>query len=143
MHDPGKVGVPDAVLLKNGQLTPEERAEMERHPQLGYEILSELSEYGRVRELVLTHHERYDGLGYPHRVESRPLPLMAQIIPVADSFDAMTSARPYREAMSIAAAATILERGAGTQWNPTVVAVALASLQGAPVPVPQRVVSPA
>jgi putative nucleotidyltransferase with HDIG domain len=143
VHDLGKVGVPDAVLLKPGRLTPEERTEMERHPQLGYEILSEFSEYGRVRELVLAHHEHYDGLGYPQRVAGRRLPLMDQIIPVADSFDAMTTARPYREAMSVAEAATILERGAGTQWNPAVVAAALAALQLAPAPAAQAVVSPA
>jgi len=142
VHDLGKVGVPDAVLLKPRRLTPAEQAEMERHPQLGYEILSEFSEYGRVRELVLTHHERYDGLGYPNRVEGRRLPLMAQIIPVADAFDAMTSARPYREAMSVSAAVRILERGAGTQWNPAVVAVALASLQPAAMLVAPAVASP-
>jgi len=129
VHDLGKVGVPDAVLLKPGQLTPEEWAEMERHPQIGCEILTEFAEYGRMRELVLTHHERYDGQGYPNRVEARRLPLMAQIIPVADAFDAMTSARPYRKAMSLAEAAAILERGAGTQWNPAVVAAAVAALR--------------
>jgi len=105
---------------------------MERHPQIGCEILSEFAEYGRMRELVLTHHERYDGQGYPNRVEARRLPLMAQIIPVADAFDAMTSARPYRKAMSVAEAAAILERGAGTQWNPAVVAAAVAALRPAP-----------
>lgn len=129
VHDLGKIGVPDAVLLKPGELTPEEREVMERHPEIGYEILSEFSEYGRVKELVLTHHERYDGNGYPNRVEGRRLPLLAQIIPVADSFDAMTSARPYRGPMSAADAAGVLRRGAGTQWNPAVVAAAVAALQ--------------
>jgi putative nucleotidyltransferase with HDIG domain len=129
VHDLGKVGVPDAVLLKPGELTPEEWAVMARHPQIGYEILSEFSEYGRVKDLVLTHHERYDGTGYPNRVEGRRLPLLAQIIPVADSFDAMTSARPYRGPMSVADAARLLRRGAGTQWSPAVVEAALAALQ--------------
>jgi putative nucleotidyltransferase with HDIG domain len=129
VHDLGKVGVPDAVLLKPRELTPDEWAEMERHPQIGYEILSEFSEYGRVKDLVLTHHERYDGQGYPNRVEGRRLPLLAQIIPVADAFDAMTSARPYRGPMSVADAAGVLRRGAGTQWNPAVVEAAVAALQ--------------
>ena len=143
VHDLGKVGVPDAVLLKPGQLTPSEWAEMERHPQIGYEILGEFAEYGRMRELVLTHHERYDGTGYPNRAEGRRLPLMAQIIPVADSFDAMTTARPYRQAMSVAAAAALLERGAGTQWNPAVVAAAVAALRTTPAPAGQPAIAPA
>ncbi|HEX6349203.1 MAG TPA: HD-GYP domain-containing protein [Candidatus Dormibacteraeota bacterium] len=143
VHDLGKVGVPDAVLLKPGQLSPDEWTEMRRHPQIGYEILGEFAEYGRMRELVLTHHERYDGQGYPNGVEGRKLPLLAQIIPVADAFDAMTSARPYRQAMSVADAAAILERGAGVQWNPAVVAAALAALGPAARPAMQAVPSPA
>lgn len=134
VHDIGKIRIPDSVLLKPGRLTPQERRVMETHPRLGYDILRPFSEYEKVLDLVLTHHERYDGLGYPNAAVGRRLLLIAQIIPVADSLDAMTSARAYRPARSWDAALDELRRGAGTQWNPRVVEAALVALrQNAPV----------
>ena len=133
VHDIGKIRIPDAVLLKPGKLTPDERRVMETHPRLGYDILRPFSEYEKVLDLVLTHHERYDGRGYPNATVGRRLLLVAQIIPVADSLDAMTSARAYRPARSWDAALEELRRGAGTQWNPRVVdATVAALLQDAP-----------
>jgi putative nucleotidyltransferase with HDIG domain len=129
VHDIGKIRIPDAVLLKPGKLTPEERRVMEAHPRLGFEILSRFSEYARVLELVLTHHERYDGGGYPNGIVGRRLLLIAQVIPVADSLDAMTTARTYRGALGWDAALAELRRGAGSQWNPQVVAAALGALE--------------
>lgn len=128
VHDVGKIRIPDAVLLKPGRLTPEERRVMETHPRLGHDILKRFAEYAKVLELVLTHHERYDGHGYPNGLVARRLLLMAQVIPVADSFDAMTSNRAYRDALSWEAALEELRSGAGTQWNPRVVAAALDAL---------------
>jgi putative nucleotidyltransferase with HDIG domain len=128
VHDIGKIRIPDSVLLKPGKLTPEERRVMETHPRLGFDILKPFSEYAHVLELVLSHHERYDGKGYPNGTVGRHQPLLAQIIPVADSLDAMTSARAYRGARSWAAAIEELRRGAGSQWNPHVVAAAVAVL---------------
>lgn len=128
VHDIGKIRIPDAILLKPGRLTDDERRVMETHPRLGFEILAQFSEYAKVLELVLTHHERYDGRGYPNRAIGMRLLLMAQIIPVADSFDAMTSARAYRAARSWESALDELHRGAGTQWNPRVVEAAVAAL---------------
>ncbi|HYM97907.1 MAG TPA: HD domain-containing phosphohydrolase, partial [Candidatus Sulfotelmatobacter sp.] len=101
---------------------------METHPRLGFEILSQFSAYEKVLELVLTHHERYDGRGYPNSTVGRRLLLIAQVIPVADSLDAMTSTRAYRGAKSWESAMGELRRGAGTQWNPKVVEAALAAL---------------
>ena len=101
---------------------------METHPRLGFDILKPFSEYAHVLELVLTHHERYDGKGYPNGIVGRHQPLMAQVIPVADSLDAMTSARAYRAARNWDMAFEELRRGAGTQWNPQVVAAAVAVL---------------
>jgi putative nucleotidyltransferase with HDIG domain len=132
VHDIGKIRIPDSVLLKPDKLTPTERSIMERHPRLGFEILSRFSEYARVLELVLTHHERYDGGGYPNGIVGRRLLLIAQIIPVADSIDAMTTARPYRRAMGWDRAMAELKRGAGTQWNPQVVAAAVGALERHP-----------
>ena len=128
VHDIGKIRIPDAILLKPGPLTPHERRVMETHPRLGYEILRPFSEYAKVLDLVLSHHERYDGRGYPNAVVGRRLMLIAQVIPVADSLDAMTTARAYRDALSWASAMDELRRGAGTQWNPYVVDAALSVL---------------
>ena len=128
VHDIGKIRIPDSILLKPDRLTAEERRVMETHARLGFEILRQLSEYAKVLDLVLAHHERYDGLGYPNGTVGRRLLLIAQIIPVADSIDAMTTARAYRGARSWSSAMDELRRGAGTQWNPQVVDAALAVL---------------
>jgi HD-GYP domain-containing protein (c-di-GMP phosphodiesterase class II) len=120
---------------------------METHPRLGFEILSQFSAYEKVLELVLTHHERYDGHGYPNSTVGRRLLLVAQVIPVADSLDAMTTTRAYRAARNWDSAMNELRRGAGTQWNPKVVEAAVAALAGAPVELqpaePQLQASPA
>ena len=129
VHDIGKIRIPDRILLKPGRLTDDERRVMETHPRLGFEILSQFSAYAKVLDLVLSHHERYDGRGYPNSTVGRRLLLIAQVIPVADSLDAMTTARAYRGAKSWDAAMNELRRGAGTQWNPKVVEAALVTLQ--------------
>jgi len=128
VHDIGKIRIPDSILLKPGRLSSDERRVMETHPKLGVEILAQFSEYGKVVDLVLTHHERYDGAGYPNAAVGRRLLLIAQVIPVADSLDAMTTARAYRGARPWATAMEELRRGAGSQWNPLVVEAALAVL---------------
>jgi putative nucleotidyltransferase with HDIG domain len=132
VHDIGKIRIPDSILLKPGKLTPEERRVMETHSRLGFDILRPFSEYAKVLDLVLTHHERYDGLGYPNGTVGRRQLLIAQVIPVADSFDAMTSNRAYRPAKSWDAALEELRRGSRSQWNPKVVDAALTALQPAP-----------
>ena len=128
VHDIGKIRIPDSILLKPAKLTADERRVMETHPRLGFDILRPFSEYEKVLDLVLTHHERYDGHGYPNGAVGRRLLLMAQIIPVADSLDAMTTARAYRPARTWDAALQELRLGAGTQWNPQVVEAASAAL---------------
>ena len=128
VHDVGKIRIPDSILLKPDRLTAEERRVMETHPRLGFDILKQFSEYAKVLDLVLSHHERYDGRGYPNGTEGRRLLLIAQVIPVADSLDAMTTARAYRRARSWQSAMDELRNGAGTQWNPHVVNAALAVL---------------
>ena len=146
VHDIGKIRIPDSILLKPAKLTDEERRVMETHPRLGFDILRALSEYDRVLDLVLTHHERYDGHGYPNGTVGRRLLLIAQIIPVADSLDAMTTARAYRSGRMWASAMEELRRGAGTQWNPQVVEAALVALgqpTAGPVQKPLRPARPA
>ncbi len=117
LHDIGKIGIPDHVLLKPGALEPEELAIIQRHPSIGHHILSDLKRLDFVLPGVLYHHERWDGRGYPHQLKGEEIPLMARILAVADSFDAMTSSRPYRSAMLVERAKSIMFDGAGAQWD--------------------------
>ena len=117
LHDVGKIGVSEAVLRKHGKLTPEEHAEMSRHPVIGAEILSSIKQLAAAIPGIKHHQERYDGTGYPDGLTGDDIPLSARIIAVADTFDAMTSSRPYREAMPDEYALKELERLMGTQFD--------------------------
>jgi HD-GYP domain-containing protein (c-di-GMP phosphodiesterase class II) len=121
VHDLGKIALPDAVLAKPGMLSPEEFALMKQHPQQGCDILAKFPQYRKGREIVLAHHERIDGRGYPRGLRGPEIPLGAQILAVADALDAMTSNRPYRPAMPLHQAMTELRLGRGTQWSAAVV----------------------
>jgi putative two-component system response regulator len=123
MHDIGKVAVPDAILLKPGKLTAEERAVMETHARVGHEMLSgsgtELLDLAAT--IALTHHERWDGAGYPCGLAAEAIPLVGRIVAVADVFDAVTSKRVYKDAVEVERAIAIIEEGSGTQFDPVVV----------------------
>jgi HD-GYP domain-containing protein (c-di-GMP phosphodiesterase class II) len=121
VHDLGKIGLPDSILRKEGKLEPEEFALMKEHPRRGHEILAKFPQYRKGREIVLAHHERYDGRGYPAGLTADRIPLGAQIVAVADALDAMTSDRPYRAALPLHQAMTELRIGRATQWSPAVV----------------------
>jgi putative two-component system response regulator len=127
MHDIGKLGVPDAVLQKPGKLTPEEFALMQRHTIIGGQILANAqSPILRVSEqIALTHHERWDGTGYPRRLAAEAIPLPGRIAAVADVFDALTSRRCYKPPLPANEAVEIIRRGAGLQFDPGVVTVFL------------------
>ncbi len=125
LHDMGKIGIPDAILLKGGRLTPEERAEMEAHVRIGYMLVSRIPFLAPAAEIVLNHHERYDGTGYPRGLAGEEIPLGARIFAVADALDAMTSDRPYRRALSFASAREEIIRWSGSQFDPEVVKVFL------------------
>lgn len=121
LHDIGKIGVPDAVLGKPERLTEDEFQQIKRHPQIGYEILKSLKPFAYLLPGVLHHHEAFDGSGYPQRLAGEDISLMGRIIAVADSFDAMTSNRTYRQGMPIEKAVQILTSGRGKQWDPAIV----------------------
>ena len=104
LHDIGKIGVPDAILLKPGKLTAEEQEIMRRHPEIGYNMIVHIPFLAGAARIVLHHHEAYDGNGYPSRLAGAQIPLGARIFAIADTFDAMTSDRPYRRALPVAAA---------------------------------------
>ncbi len=128
IHDVGKVAIDPAVLTKAGALTEAEWNEMRRHPGLGADVVQRLTAYGTGHRLVRHHHEAWNGGGYPDRLEAESIPLGARVIAVADAYDAMTSARPYRQARSPAEAREILRQGAGQQWDARVVAALLDEL---------------
>lgn len=123
MHDVGKIAVPDAILLKPGPLTPEERAEMERHAEGGARILAHSgSPLTRLAaEIAATHHERWDGKGYPRGLAGEAIPLCGRIVAVADVFDALTSDRPYKKAWPLQEARGFLVSQAGSHFDPRVV----------------------
>lgn len=125
LHDIGKIGIPDHVLLKPGKLDSEEMQIIQKHPEIGYKILEELDKLKFALPGVLYHHERYDGTGYPHRLKGEAIPLMARILAVSDAYDAMTSSRVYRHAMGQSRAIQILQDGAGLQWDRNAVAACL------------------
>lgn len=121
LHDIGKMGVPENILNKKGNLLPHEWAHIQRHPEIGYNILSKSKGLCTIAEIVLHHHERWDGKGYPHGLKTDKIPLGSRIIGVADSIDAMTTARPYREAMSWEQCREEILINKGMQFDPVVV----------------------
>lgn len=125
LHDIGKIGIPDHVLLKPGKLEPEEFDIIRKHPEIGHRILEELGKLKFALPGVLYHHERVDGTGYPHNLVGDEIPLMARILAVADAYDAMTSSRVYRNAMGQQRALEILRSGMRTQWDAEVVTACL------------------
>jgi len=129
MHDIGKVGIPDAVLLKPGRLDDSERKVIEQHPDLGYRALDAILRHGgrdklleMSADIAACHHERWDGKGYPNQLEGARIPLAARIVSVADVYDALTSERVYKPAMPHEKAAELIRSGSGTQFDPEVVA---------------------
>lgn len=125
LHDIGKIGVPDNVLLKPGRLNDEEWVEMRKHPEIGARILGGIQFLAPAAEIVLAHQERWDGKGYPRGISGDAIPLGARIFAVADALDAITSDRPYRKGRSVQYAREEIARYAGTQFDPKVVEVFL------------------
>ncbi len=104
LHDVGKIGIPDAILLKHDRLTPQEYEIMKRHPVIGEKLCDGLRSLAPVRQIIRHHHERLDGSGYPDGLKGDAIPLLAQIVAIADAYDAMTTSRPYRRALPLAKA---------------------------------------
>jgi len=125
LHDVGKIGIPDDVLKKTDRLTEAEFDVIKQHPTIGHAILSPLKRLAYVLPGVLHHHERMDGAGYPHGLAGHEIPTEARILAVVDGYDAMTSNRAYRKAMTTERAREILQQGAGTQWDASIVSAFL------------------
>ncbi|HEU5243157.1 MAG TPA: HD-GYP domain-containing protein [Gaiellaceae bacterium] len=122
VHDIGKIGLPAGLLEKPGPLTLEERRQMEQHSEIGERILRNVDDYSEIADIVRSHHERIDGMGYPDGIHGDEIPFLARIIGVADAYDAMTSDRPYREALPSRVARMRLAQAVGTQFDTGVVA---------------------
>lgn len=120
MHDVGKVAIPDSILLKSGKLSPGEREVMQRHAQIGHDILANSGSplLDLAAEIALTHHERVDGKGYPARLHGEQIPLAGRIVAIADVFDALTSDRPYKARLPLKRALEIMREGRGTHFDP-------------------------
>ena len=125
LHDIGKIGIPDRVLHKPSALTPEEWIEMRKHPVVGYQMCGQIEMLKQAAQVVLRHHEKWDGTGYPDGLAAEAIPIGARIFAVADALDAMTSDRPYRKAFPFAAARQEIVKGAGRQFDPSIVRVFL------------------
>lgn len=121
LHDIGKLGVPDHILNKKDKLLPEEWEQIKLHPDIGFGILNKSRDLSHLAQMVLHHHERWDGKGYPNGLKADNIPLGARIIAVSDTIDAMTSARPYREAMSWESCKDEILKNKGIQFDPAVV----------------------
>lgn len=129
LHDVGKIGIPDHILCKPGQLTPEEWLIMKTHVEKGARILEPLTDFKKVREIIMAHHERFDGRGYPRGLKGEEIPIEARIICVVDSFHAIVSSRCYREGHSIDFAIQEIRNCSGAQFDPIVVEAFLKALR--------------
>ncbi len=121
LHDVGKVAIPDAILFKPEPLEPDEFRLMARHPVIGWEIVRDVEFLGEARDVVRSHHERWDGTGYPDELAAETIPLAARVFAVADTLDALTTDRPYRTASSFADAREVIRENSGTQFDPGIV----------------------
>ena len=124
-HDIGKIGIPDSILLKDSKLTDDEYSEIKNHPSIGAHILCNAKVFQDIIPIVKHHHERYDGKGYPSQLAGEDIPYFARIAAVADTFDAMTSKRTYRDALPLEVVKAEIERCAGTQFDPKIAKVFL------------------
>jgi HD-GYP domain-containing protein (c-di-GMP phosphodiesterase class II) len=132
LHDIGKIAIEDGILNKEGKLSEREQEEVQRHPEVGYRILSATSEMLDLADCVLAHHERWDGKGYPRGITGEEIPIEARVIALADSYDAMSSERPYRKALNEEVILYEIKKNAGYQFDPDIARVFVEKILGKP-----------
>jgi diguanylate cyclase (GGDEF)-like protein len=123
LHDIGKIAISDSIINKNAKLTKEEKREIQNHPESGYRIIQAIAEFKHISEYVLSHHEKWDGTGYPRKLTGEEIPLLSRIIAIVDAYDAMTAKRPYREALPEEYAVNEIKTCAGSQFDPKIAKV--------------------
>ena len=123
LHDIGKIGIRDEILLKPGRLNPDEFNVIKQHPVIGADIMDRMGLWHREKKIVRCHHERFDGQGYPDRLKGEEIPILARILSIADVYDAIASDRAYRRRMEESEILSIMYGGAGTQFDPDIVEV--------------------
>jgi HD-GYP domain-containing protein (c-di-GMP phosphodiesterase class II) len=128
-HDIGKASISSDIILKTSELTPEEWNEIKRHPEIGCQIAKEVPELENIADYILAHHERWDGKGYPRGLKEKEIPFACRVVAVIDAYDAMTSDRPYRNAMSKEEAIVELERNAGSQFDSAIVDIFIETIK--------------
>lgn len=138
LHDIGKIGISERILNKAGPLTPSEWSLMRTHPLIGAQVVAPMAFLGRAGDVIRSHHERWDGHGYPRALRGEEIPLAARIFSVVDAFDAMTSDRPYRRALPVGDAVDEISGSSGTQFDPDVVEAFLILMRGMTEPVAAR-----
>lgn len=140
LHDIGKIGIPESILMKPTKLTAEEYDLIKQHPVIGYEMVKHFTIFKKngVLDAILYHHERYDGKGYPHGLKGTQIPQIARILAIADSFDAMTSSRVYRGKSDLQGALNQIRKNRGTQFDPEIVDVFLAMMEEEVQPPPKN-----
>ena len=125
LHDIGKIGISDAILLKPSKLTNEEFDEIKKHPVIGFDMLKNISIFSHISDYILYHHEKFDGTGYPEKISGEDIPFGARIISVIDTIDAILTKRSYKESKPIEYAVDELKKNAGTQFDPMIVKFAI------------------
>ena len=120
LHDIGKLGIPDAIIQKPGKLTPAEYRVVQKHPEYAYEWLSKRDDFQPAKVIPLFHHERWDGTGYPRKLKGQEIPLLARVVAIVDVWDALTSDRPYRDAMSNEQAMDVIKSESGKHFDPEI-----------------------
>lgn len=138
LHDIGKIGISERILNKAGPLTPSEWSVMKTHPLIGAQVVAPMAFLGRASDVIRSHHERWDGRGYPRGLRGEEIPLAARIFSVVDAFDAMTSDRPYRRALPVTDAVDEISSSSGAQFDPDVVEAFLILMRGMTEPVEAR-----
>jgi HD-GYP domain-containing protein (c-di-GMP phosphodiesterase class II) len=130
LHDIGKIGIPEGIIIKQGNLTGEEWESIWKHPEIGYRIAGQFPELAPIAEAILAHHEWWNGTGYPRGLKGEDIPFISRIISIVDAYDAMTYGRPYKEAMEHQETLEEIKRFAGSQFDPQIVEMFLKIIDG-------------
>ena len=138
LHDIGKIAIPDSILLKPGRLTDQEFDIIKSHASIGYDVIAKIPMFKEFSKIILSHHERYDGSGYPNQLKGDEIPLLASVLAIADSFDAMTSTRIYNKTRTVENALQELQKDAGTMFEPSVVKIAIKVLKDIDIEAPTQ-----